>query len=326
MLRALSTGVTDRRTNQEPPDVIGNNIANINTTGAKGSRAEFADLLSQNSCPRTASRWPFQSAGKAVRPEAVEAAWKEYRATGSPEARETLMQRYIHLVRYMAGRLGRTLPPSVEYDDLVSTGVVGFLGALDTFDPKHGTDFSVYALTRIRGSMVDFLREIDPIGRKTRRKLREVERTLADLEQEMSRPPSDSEAAARLGISMDNYHELLSQATAAMTLSLERVESEGDDGGEPVTRAWIPDPATKDPLASLMDKDSVGRLAALVGALPPAHQLVLHLHYVEELNFRAIAMVMDISESRATQLHTAAVLALRGQVKTGRLQQAAGPR
>ena len=110
-----------------------------------------------------------------------------------------------------------------------------------------------------------------------------------------------------------------------MTLSLEWVESEGDDG-EPVTRAWIPDPATKDPLASLMDKDSVGRLAALVGALPPAHQLVLHLHYVEELNFRAIAMVMDISESRATQLHTAAVLALRGQVKTGRLQQAAGPR
>src|SRR3989449_3586498 len=272
MLRALSTGAAGHRTNQEAVDVIG--------------KGNFADLLSKSSCPRKASRWPFQSAGKAVRPEAVEAAWKEYRATGSPEARETLMQRYIHLVRYMAGRLGRTLPPSVEFDDLVSAGVVGFLGSLDTFDPKHGTDFSVYALTRIRGSMVDFVREIDPIGRVTRRKLREVERTLADLEQEMSRPPSDSEAAARLGISMDNYHELLSQATAAMTLSLEWVESEGDDDGEPVTRAWIPDPATKDPLASLMDKDSVGRLAALVGALPPAHQLVLHLHYVEELNFR----------------------------------------
>ena len=276
--------------------------------------------------PRTASRWPFQSAGKAVRPEAVEAAWQEYRANGSPQARETLMQRYIHLVRYMAGRLGRTLPPSVEFDDLVSAGVVGFLGALDTFDPKHGTDFSVYALTRFRGSMVDFVREIDPIGRVTRRKLREVERTLADLEQEMSRPPSDSEVAARLGMSMDSYHELLSQATAAMTLSLERVESDGDDDGEPITRAWIPDPVTKDPLASLMDKDSVGRLASLVGGLSSAQQLVLHLHYVEELNFREIAMVMDISESRATQLHSAAVLALRGQARTGRLQPAAGPR
>ena len=276
--------------------------------------------------PRTASRWPFQSAGKAIGPEAVEAAWKEYRATGSADARETLMQRYIHLVRYMAGRLGRTLPPSVEFDDLVSAGVVGFLGALDTFDPKHGTDFSVYALTRIRGSMVDFVREIDPIGRVTRRKLREVERTLAELEQELSRPPSDSEAAGRLGISMDNYHELLSQATAAMTLSLERVESEGDDDGGPVTRAWIPDPVTKDPLSTTMDKDSVGRLSGMVAALSAAQQLVLHLHYVEELNFREIAMVMDISESRATQLHSAAVLALRGQAKLGRLQPAAGPR
>src|SRR2546425_5953632 len=206
MLRALSTGVTDRRTNQEPPDVIGNNIANINTTGAKGSRAEFADLLSQNSCPRTASRWPFQSAGKAVRPEAVEAAWKEYRATGSPEARETLMQRYIHLVRYMAGRLGRTLPPSVEFDDLVSTGVVGFLGALDTFDPRHGTDFSVYALTRIRGSMVDFVREIDPVGRVTRRKLREMERTLIDLEQEMSRRSEERRVGKECRSRWSPYH------------------------------------------------------------------------------------------------------------------------
>ncbi len=265
---------------------------------------------------RTAPRWPFQSAGKAVRPEAVEAAWQEYRATHSAEARETLVQRYIHLVRYMAGRLSRTLPPSVEFDDLVSAGVLGFLGALDTFDPRHGSDFSVYALTRIRGSMVDFVREIDPIGRVTRRKLREVERTLSDLEQELSRPASDAEASARLGIPIDSYHELLSQATAAMTLSLERIESEGEDEGEPVTRAWVPDTSTKDPFTTLSDKDDVGRLKSMVAALSAAQQLVLHLHYVEELNFREIAMVMDISESRATQLHSAAVLALRGQART----------
>src|SRR5262249_14365111 len=165
-----------------------------------------------------------------------------------------------------------------------------------------------------------------PSGGVPRRKLREVERTLAELEQELSRPPSDSEAATRLGISMDNYHGLLSQATAAMTLSLERVESEGDDDGGPVTRAWIPDPVTKDPLMTMMDKDSVGRLSGMVGSLSAAQQLVLHLHYVEELNFREIAMVMDISESRATQLHSAAVLALRGQAKIGRIHPAAGPR
>src|SRR5437016_14535702 len=128
-------------------------------------------------------------------------------------------------------------PYTTLFRSLVSTGVVGFLGALDTFDPRHGTDFSVYALTRIRGSMVDFVREIDPVGRVTRRKLREMERTLTDLEQEMSRPPSDSEAAERPGISIDNYHELLNRARAAMTLSPGWVESGGDDGGEPRTRA-----------------------------------------------------------------------------------------
>jgi RNA polymerase sigma factor FliA len=266
--------------------------------------------------PRTAPRWPFQSAGKAIRPEAVEAAWRDYRATHSSDARETLVQRYIHLVRYMAGRLSRTLPPSVDFDDLVSSGVVGFLGAMESFDPGHGTDFSVYALTRIRGAMVDFVREIDPIGRVTRRKLREVERMLAQLEQELSRPPSDSETAARLNMSMDTYHELMSQATAAMTLSLERVESDSDDDGEPVTRAWVADTTTKDPFTTLGDKEDVGRLAGMVGGLSAAQQLVLHLHYVEELNFREIAMAMDISESRATQLHSAAVLALRGQARS----------
>jgi len=265
--------------------------------------------------PRTTPRWPFQSAGKAIRADAVEAAWQAYRATRAPEARDTLVQRYIHLVRYMAGRLSRTLPPTVDFDDLVSAGVVGFLGALDSFDPTQGSDFSVYALTRIRGAMVDFVREIDPIGRVTRRKLREAERALAELEQELARPPSDSEASARLGLSLDAYHELMSQATAAMTLSLDRLESDGDDEGEGVSRAWIPDTSTQDPFTTVAEKDDVERLKAMVARLSPAQQLVLHLHYVEELNFREIAMVMDISESRATQLHSAAVLALRGQAR-----------
>jgi RNA polymerase sigma factor for flagellar operon FliA len=211
----------------------------------------------------------------------------------------------------MAGRLSRALPPSIEIDDLVSAGAVGFISALESFDPSHGVDFSVYALTRIRGAMVDFVREIDPVGRVTRRRLRAVEHALSELQQELARPPSDDEAAGRLGISIDSYHDLMSQATAAMTLSLERVESDGDEEGDPVTRARVADAATKDPLTQLLNKDTSNRVATLVSELSPAQQLVLHLHYVEELNFREIGMVMDISESRAGQLHTAAVLALR---------------
>lgn len=263
--------------------------------------------------PRTASRWPFQSRGKAVQPEAVEAAWRDYRASRSPEARDTLVQRYIHLVRYMSGRLTRTLPPSVEFEDLVSAGVMGFLGAVDGFDPSHGVDFSVYALTRIRGAMVDFVREIDPIGRVTRRKLREAERILADLEQELSRPPADTEAAARLGLSLEAFHGLMGHASAAVPLSLERGESEGSEDGEGGVQDWVADTATKDPLRAFEDRDGAERLQAMVSGLSRAQQLVLHLRYVEELNFREIAMVMDVSESRATELHAAALTALRAR-------------
>jgi RNA polymerase sigma factor for flagellar operon FliA len=263
--------------------------------------------------PRTASRWPFQSSGKAVKPEAVEAAWREYRASRSPEARDVLVQRYIHLVRYMAGRLSRTLPPTVEFDDLVSAGVMGFLAALDGFDASHGIDFSVYALTRIRGAMVDFVREIDPVGRVTRRKLREAERVLSQLEQELSRPVSDAEAATRLGVTMDAFHDLMSRATASSPLSLERGDGDGDEEGEISGHDWIADAATKDPLTTLEERDGATRLTAMVGALSPAQQLVLHLRYVEELNFREVAMVMDVSESRATELHAAALSAVRSQ-------------
>ena len=261
-------------------------------------------------------RWPFQSAGQAVRPEAVEEAWRDWTATRSPAARETLVQRYLHLVRYMASRLARALPPTVDSDDLLSAGAVGFLAALEGYDPTIGTDFSVYALTRIRGSMVDFIREVDPVGRITRRRLRAAERALAELEQEMGRAPTDAEAANRLGITLDAYHELLAHATAAMTLSRERVERDGEEEGEPVTRARVPDSSTKDALTTLLDGDSAGRIAAFVSELSSAQQLVLQLHYVEELNFREIAMVMDISESRATQHHSAAILALRGKTRT----------
>jgi len=260
-----------------------------------------------------AFRWPFETAGKAVPPQAVEAAWQAYRATRSEAGREILLQRYIHLVRYMASRLARTFPPSVETEDLVSAGVLGFLRALDSYDPNFGTDFSVYALTRIRGAMVDFVREVDPIGRVTRRRLRDAARILGDLEQELGHQPSQWQTAAKLGLSVDAYHTLMAHASAAATVSLERLEGDNDDEGNTITRSRIPDTRAKDPLLSLVDKENGAEVTSMVARLSTVQQLVLHLHYVEELNFREIAMVMDISESRTTQLHSAAVAALRNR-------------
>jgi RNA polymerase sigma factor for flagellar operon FliA len=225
-----------------------------------------------------------------------------------------LVQRYVHLVRYMANRLSRALPQSVELDDLVSAGVVGFLAAVEGFDASHGVDFSSYALTRIRGAMVDFIREIDPVGRVTRRRLRAVERAAVSLAQTLGRRPTDEEMGAELGMSLDAYHELMARATAAMTLSLDGVEAEGDES-EPGLRARVADQSERDPLERVLDRSRAAAVAEMVSGLSQAQQLVLHLHYVEELNFREIAMVMDISESRATQHHSAAVLALRGRAR-----------
>jgi RNA polymerase sigma factor for flagellar operon FliA len=260
-----------------------------------------------------AFHWPFETAGKAVPTEDVAAAWREYRATRSDVGRETLLQRYIHLVRYMANRLARTFPPSVETEDLVSAGVLGFLRALDSYDPTFGTDFSVYALTRIRGAMVDFVREGDPIGRVTRRRLRDAARSLGELEQELGHQPSQWEAASKLGLSVDAYHRLLTYANTAAMVSLEQLEGDSDDDGQATTRAWIADPTAEDPLSGLLDKETEAAVATMVAGLSTVHQLVLHLHYVEELNFREIAMIMDVSESRTTQLHAAAVSALRSR-------------
>ncbi|MGH7331164.1 MAG: sigma factor-like helix-turn-helix DNA-binding protein, partial [Candidatus Rokuibacteriota bacterium] len=158
---------------------------------------------------------------------------------------------------------------------------------------------------------VDFVRQVDPIGRVTRRRLRDAARILGDLEQELGHQPSQWETATKLGLSVDTYHQLLTYSNTSAMLSLEQLERDSDDEGHTTPRSRIPDTRAHDPLRGLVDKETEAAVAAMVASLSTVHQLVLHLHYVEELNFREIAMIMDISESRTTQLHAAAVTALR---------------
>jgi RNA polymerase sigma factor FliA len=257
-------------------------------------------------------RWPFDTAGIAVRPEAVDVAWHRYRESGSPEARDVILDRYLHLVRYMVQRLVQSMPHSIEADDLVAAGTEGLLGAVDRFDPGQGTDFAVYALTRIRGAMMDFVRAMDPIGRVIRRRLRDAGRALSTLEQDLGHAASNAEAADRLGLSLDRYHGLRSLEAAGTTVSLDRVDDHDDRHTASAGTSMI-DLSEIDPLSRALASEQVRKLADLVAGLPPVQRLVLQLYYVEDLNFREIAMVMDLSESRATQLHTAAVRTLRAR-------------
>jgi len=255
-------------------------------------------------------RWPFETPGAAIARDEVGRAWAAYRDERADGARSLIVERYLHLVRYMARTLSRSLPPTVDGDDLVSAGTEGLLGAVERFDPAQGVDFAVYALTRIRGAMTDFVRSLDPLGRSTRRRIREARRAQSSLEQELCRPPSDHEAAARLGIGVDAYRSLMAAQSGAAPLSLDKLD--GDDEGH-ARPLWtrLADASAPCPLGRVLDDERARDVAALIAGLPAAQRLVLHLYYVEELNFRETAMILDVSESRATQLHSAAIRALR---------------
>lgn len=246
----------------------------------------------------------------AVDPAAVDAAWQEYGATRSEAAREVLIERYLHLVRYMARRLLGAMPFTVDADDLIAAGTMGFLSALEGFDPSHGVAFSTYALVRIRGAMVDFSRSSDPLGRATRRRFRAVATIASRLEGELGRRPSDSEIAERLGLSVETYRDVMAQALAASPHSLEALVHDGDDGGDALEGAAHVDHSSTSALGRLVDEEREAEVAALVAELSTPQQLVLHLHYVEELRFREIGMLMDISEARASQYHARALLRL----------------
>lgn len=255
-------------------------------------------------------RWPFRTAGMAVDPAAVDAAWQEYGATRSEAARDVLIERYLHLVRYMARRLIAAMPFSVDADDLIAAGTMGFLSALDGFDPSHGVAFSTYALVRIRGAMVDFSRSSDPLGRATRRRFRAVATIASQLEGELGRRPSEPEIAERLGVSVETYRDVMAQGLAASPHSLEALVREADNGGDGLEAARHSDQSSTGALGRLVDEEREAEVAALVAELSTPQQLVLQLHYVEDLRFREIGMLLDISEARASQYHANALLRL----------------
>lgn len=249
----------------------------------------------------------------AITEAAEEAAWRAWRFGRSAEARERLVRRHVHLVRYMAHRLSRTVPLSVELDDLIGAGAIGLLEALDTFDPARAARFTSFALTRIRGAMLDFLRALDPLGRARRGQLRRARAAAAALARELGRAPTESEVAAEIGLDLGTYRALVATAAASAPVSLDLPDDTRDDDPDDARKplgARVADPTAPDPLEHAETRQAAARLRARVAELPPGHQLILHLHYVEELNFREIAMVLDVSESRTIQLHAQALRAL----------------
>ena len=221
--------------------------------------------------------------------------------------KNSLLTEHMPLVKRLAHQMKAKLPPSVEVDDLVQAGMMGLLDAINRYEENHGAQFETYAVLRIRGAMVDELRSSDWMPRSTRANMRKVESAMAALQQQLGRPPSESEVAKSLKLSLPDYQDLLGDSGGHQLVYYEDFHDE--DGSEGFLDRYAVD--DDDPLKSLLDTDFRQTVIDAIDALPPREKMLMGLYYEEELNLKEIGAVMGVSESRVSQLHTQAVARLR---------------
>jgi RNA polymerase sigma factor for flagellar operon FliA len=255
---------------------------------------------------------------KADKEAAVRVLWEEFKATGSAAAREKLILNYSPLVRYVANRVGVGLPPNVEQADLVSYGIFGLIDAIEKFDLERAIKFETYALSRIRGAIIDELRSMDWIPRSVRSKAREVERTYAELETELHRTPTEPEVAARMGIALRDLHAIFSQVSYVNVVALDELlggaaGAEKGEGGMSLGDT-LKDAKAVDPVMAFEGEETKYLLARAIDQLPEREKIVVTLYYYEGLTLAEIGSVLGVTESRICQMHTKAVLQLRGRI------------
>lgn len=246
-------------------------------------------------------------------------AYQAQSQTSDPSREDKLME-ILPLVKYIAGRIAIGLPKSVELDDLINAGVVGLIEAHANFDPGKGVKFESYASMRIRGSILDELRAIDWAPRSTRAKSREMERAISELANNLGRSPSEQEIAESLDVSLENLYKLLDDLSSTTLLSLDEL-SYGSEDDRPVPLIdTLKSQDNSDALTDLEREEMRNLLVDSIGLLTDQERLVIALYYYEELTLKEIGQVMELSESRVSQIHTKAVLSLRGKLRMRLLQ------
>jgi RNA polymerase sigma factor for flagellar operon FliA len=242
------------------------------------------------------------------------ALWLEYRRTKDQALRDRLIVTYAPLVKYVAGRLGSGLPAHVEEGDLVSYGLLGLIGAIERFDPDRDIKFETYALSRIRGAIIDELRALDWVPRSVRSRAREIERAMAEIEAKTGRAPTDEEIAAKVGITEEELEESLTDISRSSIAALDELWSVSGEGDQISLLDTIEDPTGARPADALDESETKELLADAISRLPEREKLVITLYYYEELTLREIGEVLGVTESRVSQLHTKAILRLQSRL------------
>jgi RNA polymerase sigma factor for flagellar operon FliA len=242
--------------------------------------------------------------------------WRRYKDEGDEAARERLVVAYSPLVKFVAGRLGAGLPAHVDDSDLISYGLMGLIGAIERFEPERGIKFETFAMTRIRGAIIDELRSLDWVPRSVRSRAREIESAQSKLEHELQRAPTEAELAAKLGLTEEELQSSLLEIANSSVYALDELWTISDSSGDQVSLLdTISDPRADDPQDSLASSEIKDSLTEAVASLPEREQLVVALYYYENLTLREIGEVLGVTESRVSQLHTKAVMRLKSALQ-----------
>jgi RNA polymerase sigma factor for flagellar operon FliA len=243
-------------------------------------------------------------------PADLRSLWRAYRRTGDEALRERLVLTYAPLVKFVAGRLRATMPAHVDEEELISCGLLGLLSAIERYDPDREAKFETFAIQRIRGSILDGLRAQDWVPRSVRARARLIERTMASLQRDLGRTPSDAEVAAKLGVTLVELDEYLAEIGRTTLVSLDEIQQAPSENGDAV-RDSIEDDLLVPVEEEVENADRSEQIAEAISQLPERERMIIALYYYEGLMLREIGEVIGVTESRVSQLHTKAVLRLR---------------
>jgi RNA polymerase sigma factor for flagellar operon FliA len=242
--------------------------------------------------------------------------WRAYRRTKNPQVRDRLIEKYLPVVKHAAAWMAGRLPSHLRLDDLYSAGMLGFLDAVEDYDPERGVEFAVYAAPRIRGAIFDDLRRLDCVPRRVRRKAREAQRAIEALTQRLDRAPTEEEIAGELKVDVEDYRRLLTEGVTL--LSLDATPHQRDEANTPLDT--LEDTVEPSPLSAVEVRELRTVLTGIIDGLPERERQVLALYYYEELTMQEVGKVLGVTESRVSQIHSGAILRVRAALRRHRLR------